>query len=219
MLILHIFLLMAAWEWGKVNLGPQVTKSMTFSILFEILFETQLAQRGSCCPHVMEAERRERTNIYWYLIQAILGKAFLSGLTPEITSGYRDYPHLCKEADLHIHIVMLSVLWDLFSVEIWIQECWPLSLFILYCTAGLNIFTEFAEPVNFRDKTQVPGFCSTVDSFCKHLLSFYCVPEVVLAAEAAQGPGSITVSFPQPQKAKHRPFFQNVTNTSKSSRL
>lgn len=103
---------------------------------------------------------------------------------------------------------MLSVLWDLFSVEIWIQECWPLSLFILYCTAGLNIFTEFAEPVNFRDKTQVPGFCSTVDSFCKHLLSSYCMPEVVLAAEAAQGPGSTTVSFPQPQKAKHRPSFK-----------
>ena len=56
-----------------MNLGPQVTTRMIFSILFE----TQLAQRGSCCPHVMEAERKERTNIYWYLTQAILGKPFL----------------------------------------------------------------------------------------------------------------------------------------------
>lgn len=41
-----------------MNLGPQVTKRMTFSILLE----TQLAQRGSCCPYVMEAERRKGLN-------------------------------------------------------------------------------------------------------------------------------------------------------------
>lgn len=62
---------------------------------------------------------------------------------------------------------MLAILPDIFSMGIWIQERWPLSPFILYCTASLNIFTEFAEPVNFRDKTQVPGFGSTVNSFVK----------------------------------------------------
>ena len=122
------------------------------------------------------------------LIQAIAGKAFLwLRETPEIISGYRHYLHLRDAADARMRIVMLIVLPDIFSMEIWIQERWPLSPFILYCTASLNIFTEFAEPVNFRDKTLVPGFGSTVNSFRKLLLSSYCMPEVVLAAEASPG--------------------------------